>query len=206
MGERVGVREMALRRGCSHGAVQKAIKDGRIPAEAVERDATGRIKSIDYEAATAAWNVNTDADQAARTPGGAATVVGAGGNTEQLPLESGTKREAPAKGVTDLRVASTEGKQLQNRLLELELLEEMGLLVSRDEVREIAARRYRAIRDQVLAVPDRVADILAAERDPARVHAELRKELERVLHELSDAAVAESAGLAARETSERVAA
>lgn len=204
MGERVGVREMALRRGCSHGAVQKAIKDGRIPAEAVERDAKGRITSIDYEAATAAWNVNTDADQAARTPGGAATVAG------QLPLEprSETKRTAPAPAVETLavRAANAQGKQLQNQLLELELLKEMGTLVSRDEVREIAARRYRAIREQVLTVPDRVADILAAERDAARVHSILIAELERALHELSDAAEAESAGLARRAAAERVAA
>lgn len=195
---------MALRRGCSHGAVQKAIKDGRIPAEAVERDAKGRITSIDYEAATAAWNVNTDADQAARTPGGAATVAG------QLPLEprSETKRTAPAPAAETLavRAANAQGKQLQNQLLELELLKEIGLIVSRDEVWEIAARRYRAIREQVLTVPDRVADILAAERDAARVHSILTAELERALHELSDAAEAESAGLARREAAERVAA
>lgn len=195
---------MALRRGCSHGAVQKAIKDGRIPAEAVERDAKGRITSIDYEAATAAWNVNTDADQAARTPGGAATVAG------QLPLEprSETKRTAPAPAAETLavRAANAQGKQLQNQLLELELLKEIGLIVSRDEVGEIAARRYRAIREQVLTVPDRVADILAAERDAARVHSILTAELERALHELSDAAEAESAGLARREAAERVAA
>lgn len=203
MADWVSMREVARRRGCTHGAVQKAITTGRIPEAAVKR-VDGRIDAIDYELATAHWNASTDVDQAARTSGGAATASAGAG---ELPLEAAAGSEKPgAKGAHELRVASAEGKQLQNRLLELELLEEMGHLVSRDEVRVIAVRRYRAIRDQILAVPDRVADILAAERDPARVHAELTKELERVLHELSDAAVAESAGLVASEAAERVAA
>jgi hypothetical protein len=58
------------------------------------------------------------------------------------------------------------------------------------------------MRDALLNVPDRIAAVLAAERDPARVHAELTKEIKRVLHELSDDARAEIA----RGTSERVAA
>jgi hypothetical protein len=211
MGDRVSVREMARRRGCTHGAVQKAISDGRIPDSAVERE-DGRIKSIDFEAATIAWNSNTDVDQASRSIGGAATVAGAASGTGELPLETPTPKGAEvargssAPGAQEVREANAEGKRLQNQLLELELLKETGALVSREEVREIAARRYRAARDQILTVPDRVADILAAERDPARVHAVLTNELEQALHGLSGSATAESAALAPGETSERVAA
>src|SRR5574341_80350 len=208
MGELVSVREMARRRGCTHGAVQKAISTGRIPASAVKRDDARRIEGIYFEAATAAWNENTDVDQAARTPGGAATVAGSTPAGE-LALGGESKTAAPAQATNEtsaIRVASAAGKQLQNQLLELELMKETGALVSRDEVKELAARRYRAIRDQILAVPDRVADILAAERDSSRVHAELTKELERVLNELADDAAAESSALAQGETAERMAA
>ena len=66
----------------------------------------------------------------------------------------------------------------------------------------MAQRSYRTLRDKILNIPDRVAAILAAERDPARVHAALTAELKRVLHELSDDARAE----AARGIAERVAA
>lgn len=205
MAEWVSVREVARRRGCTHGAVQKAISTGRIPEAAVRR-VDGRIEAIDYEAASKAWNESTDVDQAARTAGGAATVAGAEQQSgEQLPLEK-TEARAPAKGAEEIRLAGARGKELQNQLLELELLKETGALVSREEVRELSARRYRALRDQVLAVPDRVADILAAERDPARVHAELTKELETVLNELADDAAAESSALAQGEAAERVAA
>jgi hypothetical protein len=209
MAEWIGVRELERRRGVSRGSVRIAVMAGRIPESCIRRGADGSIEAVEYESATAAWNANTDVDQAARTPGGAATVVGAEG---QLPLESpaAAAPSAPAaqgtRGTTELRVASAEGKQLQNKLLELELLEQIGTLVSREEVREIAARRYRAIREQILTVPDRVADILAAERDPARVHAELTKELEQVLHGLADDAVAGAAAVAPREAAERVAA
>lgn len=212
--EWVSVREVGRRRGVTHGAVQKAIKDGRIPETAVKRDAEGNIEAIEYEAAIAAWNANTDLDQAARTIGGAATVAAAGTGGDlagELPLEGrGETKTAgsgtPSADVAAVRAVNAEGKRLQNQLLELELAGQIGLVVPRDEVFALAQRRYRAIRDRILTVPDRVADILAAERDPARVHAELTKELERALHELSDAAEAEAAGMAPRETAERVAA
>jgi hypothetical protein len=205
---------MARRRGCTHGAVQKAISDGRIPESAIERE-DGRIKSIDFEAATLAWNANTDVDQAARSIGGAATVAGSAAATTgsgELPLETPAPKGAEATtgstapGAREVREANADGKRLQNQLLELELLRETGALVSREEVREIAARRYRAARDQILTVPDRVADILAAERDPARVHALLTNELEQALHGLSESATAESAALATGDAAERVAA
>jgi hypothetical protein len=205
----ISLREFARRRGVRLSAVQKAVSDKRVPESAVRRNEQGHLQAIEFHAASAAWNTNTDVEQAARTAGGAATVVGQGG---ELPLESrgetGSTKSESAKGgeASALRTASAHGKQLQNQLLELELHEEIGRLVSVDEVRELAARRYRAIREQILTVPDRIADLLAAERDPARVHGLMKEELERVLHELSDAAIAESAGLASSEAPERVAA
>lgn len=228
MADWVSVREVARRRGCTHGAVQKAISTGRIPESAVKRDAAGHIEGVDYEAASKAWAENTDVDQAARTAGGAATVVGAeASRAGELPLEpkggaaaapaaapaavgtavgTGAPASPGAKGAHELRVASAEGKQLQNRLLELELLKEIGTLVSREEMKEIAARRYRAMREQLKSLPDRMADILAAESDAARVHAALNNEIDRVLNELADDAAAESSALAQGETAERVAA
>jgi hypothetical protein len=194
---RVSLREMARRRGCTHGAVQKAISDGRIPASAVERDKRGRIASIDFAAATAAWNANTDVDQAARTPGGTATVTAAG-ESGQLPLEGAPSSSAAPKPAEELRTASVKSKGLQNQLLEIELQKELGVLVSVEDHREVSLRRYRAIRDKLLTVPDRVADVLAAERDAARVHSILTTELELMLNELADAAAAQSAELAPR--------
>jgi hypothetical protein len=57
--------------------------------------------------------------------------------------------------------------------------------VSVEEQRKVSARRYRAIRDQVLGVPDRMAWLSREDR------LKLAAELKRVLHELSLDAQAE---------------
>jgi hypothetical protein len=93
-------------------------------------------------------------------------------------------------------------EKFQAETAELDYLKAIGRLVSVDELRQVRSERYRAIRDKLLNIPDRVAAILAAQSDPAVVHTELTKEIKRVLHELSDDARAELA----RGTAERVAA
>lgn len=90
--------------------------------------------------------------------------------------------------------ARADRERLTVALQALDYQKALGVLVSADEVRRLSARRYRAIRDRLLNIPDRVAAVLAAERDPAQVHAQLTAELKRVLHELSDDARAEAAG------------
>lgn len=76
---------------------------------------------------------------------------------------------------------------------ELDHLERIGQLVSVADVREANFRRYRTLRDKLLNIPDRVATILAAERDPSRVHQQLTTEIKRVLSELSTEAIAAAA-------------
>ena len=57
--------------------------------------------------------------------------------------------------------------------------------VSRDEVTVAAFTRARTVRDSLLNIPDRVASMLAAENDPARVHQILADEIRKALIELS---------------------
>jgi len=98
--------------------------------------------------------------------------------------------------------ARARREQFQSKQAELDYLQALGELVSSTEMRRISARRYRAIRDKLLNIADRLAAVLAAERDPAQVHAVLTTDIKRVLNELSDDAAAELAEGAA----ERVAA
>jgi hypothetical protein len=97
--------------------------------------------------------------------------------------------------------ARAERERYQAKQAELDYLQAIGELVSRRDLREMSARRYKGIREKFLNLPDRLTPVLAAERDPARVHAELTSEIKRVLNELSDDARAE----AARGAAERVA-
>ncbi|MFN7225836.1 MAG: hypothetical protein ACK5UY_01100 [Holosporales bacterium] len=73
----------------------------------------------------------------------------------------------------------------RGRLLEAKAKAETGKLVSADEVKIAAFRRARIVRDGMLNLPDRVAAVLAAETDAAKVHAILTKEIRLILEAIS---------------------
>jgi hypothetical protein len=191
--------------------VQKAIESTRVTAVKREGD---RLVAIDLVEADKQWLANTDPDQASRTRGITAAPEGsspaAGPSTAAEHAPDAPRRDEPAAmpppgeqgkdfGYLEARA---KREQFQAKQAELDYLEAIGELVPKAELREAASRRYRAIRDKLLNIPDRLAPILAAQTDPARVHTELSKEIKQVLHELSDDARAE----AARGATERVAA
>lgn len=183
----VSVREYARRRGCSHVAVLNAIKDGRVTA--VARTEAGKVLGVDPVAADQEWARNTDVDQAARAGASHVAPTGQGGgagNAPEIPPKGGDSQGYLEARATKERFAALAAER--------EYLQAIGQLVPAGELREASVRRYRALRDKLLNIPDRVASILAAETDPARVHAALTAELKRVLHELSDDARAEAAG------------
>lgn len=226
MGERVSVREYGAHRGCSHTAVRKAVEDGRLSEPAFGRDAEGRLEWIDVELADRQWFENTDpaaAAKAGKTIGAPPAAVG-GDTLEELEHEageleaSGTGEDlvdlaaagaagapsatSPSSTAADYQRARAQREQFAAEEARLNYLRQRGALVSAADVREAAFKRYRSLRDQLLGIPDRLAAILAAERDPVRVHAALTDELKRVLGDSSNDAIAEVTG----GTSERVAA
>lgn len=211
--EWVSLREFSRRRDVSLAAVQKAIADGRVPASAVKRDEAGRLVAVDYQGGMQAWNDRTDPAQASRTGHGPVTPGAAPGGEGVLALtppksgESGTEdAETPAAAPVEkdhgYYEARARREQIQAQQAELDYAESLGLVVSVEDERQVKSRRYRAIRDQMLSIPDRIATLVAAERDPARVHVIMTDEIKRVLHGLSEDARAEAAG----GTAERVAA
>jgi hypothetical protein len=74
------------------------------------------------------------------------------------------------------------------RLAKIDFEERSGKLVSRDEVEIAAFNKFRTFRDGMLNVPDRVGAVLAADSDPAKVHAILTAEIRRALLEFADGA------------------
>ena len=205
MEEWVSLREFSRRRGVALAAVQKAIDSGRVTA--VLRDANGRLKGIEVNQATAQWDAKTYPVQAART--GQVLGVPASPVAPELPLAAPHAPAAPPGAPAAADDQDDPEGYYQHRAkrekyaaekAELEYLQAVGELVPAREIREVAVRRYRAIRDKVLNIPDRLSAVLVGEArsgDPttveARVHAAMTKELKRVLHELSDAAGAEAA-------------
>jgi hypothetical protein len=210
---KISLREFARRRKVTLGAVQKAIKSGRVGDDAIERNQLGRVVKIDEDLANAHWAANTDPVEAARngqfhTPASGSAAAGTvespavpAGQGEQLQLEEpGATSAAPgvsaAAGGSQSQYLDARARRenFEAKSAELKYLENVGLLVSASEAREAAFRRYRTLRDKLINIPDRVATILAAERDPVVVHKLLTEELKRVLNELSDGARSAAAG------------
>lgn len=215
MNDLMGRNEYARHRGCAPNAVAKAEDDGRI-ASAVVRDEQGVFVGIKWRLADELWAQNTDPVEAARTraaapmptakqgilpsrddtdPGSAGPAPGL--DADATPPASGSDAPSPAAAnadQADYLAARAKREGFQAKTAELEYLKAIGELVPAGEAREVAFRRYRTLRDKMLNIPERVASVIAAERDPARVHKVLTDEIKRVLHELSETADAEITG------------
>lgn len=170
-------------------AVQKAIAAGRI------RLVDGKI---DPETADLQWDRNTDPDQQKRgASGGAlendpATVTDAARPSESVGASPAalmqTSASTPSVHQVDQANRIREAARAdaaRTALLEYELAEKRGQLVRRDEVRKAAFDKARIARNALLAIPDRLAPLVAAETDPTKVHALLAAELRRVCAELA---------------------
>ena len=70
---------------------------------------------------------------------------------------------------------------------EIELKKSLGELVLVEEVRDAAFKEGRRLRDAIMAVPDRLASLVAAETDPAKCREMIAKELRLVLEGLVSA-------------------
>ncbi len=221
-GEVESIRAFGRRVERSHPTILQAIEEKRITA--VKRHPqTGRLQGVYWRQALAEYARNTDPTQAERTgaaplpPQREATgpnvpLAGnnhADGQTLQLPdlgkpaipagddlFDRSDKSGKDDHGYLEHRARTEE---FRSKAAELEYLKDLGLLISATEAREANFLRYRTLRDKLLNVPDRVATILAAERDAGRVHQQLTAEIKRVLSELSiDATATAAAGVAER--------
>ena len=73
------------------------------------------------------------------------------------------------------------------RLTRLEYDQRSGKLVDKNELKMRLAKLHMALRDSLRTIPDRVAPIVAAETDQAKIHAMLLKEIGQALESLSNA-------------------
>ena len=161
--------EYARRRGCTEGAVRRAVRDGRISL--IE----GRIDPV---AADAQWARNTRVRAGSRA-------------TDDANLQAGG---APRRGRSDEDDDSGEGyweskarrEKAEADLAELKLAEQRAELVRAADVRAAQARRLAALRESLLQLPARLAPVLAAEADAARCHETLQAELHAVLEQMTE--------------------
>jgi hypothetical protein len=177
--ELISQREYARRRGISHVAVNRAVVSGRIST--VEG-------KIDPEVADREWLENTDQSKPRNRITGSPKHRRSEGEpstpTGMEPAEEGAGGNSTASGYAKARAAR---ELYQAQLSKLELDRERGILVLADEVKLGAFNMARKARDQLIALPERMAATLAAEQDPAEVQRLLEDEVERICEEIADA-------------------
>ena len=155
-------------RGTSHVAVLKVIESGRLTEPAV-RKVDGRWH-IDATLADQQWAGNTDPRGALPPP----------------PAPIDTRQPHPAGGGPSLAEAKRARAVWQAERERIELQQLKGELVSTAEVKAEAFNVARVVRDNMLAIPDRVIPTLASMGDLRAMHQYLTEEIRTAIRSISD--------------------
>lgn len=178
----VSLRAYARHRGVRLSAVQKAIESQRVTAI---REEGGRITGIDLVEADKQWAANTDATESLRNGKTAAAL-----QLTPAPGPGGEKQQ-PAAGAPlpgdqgDFLAARVREAQLRGEILELDKLERIEELLPRSVVSKMFSEIFSELKSAVSRIPDRKAQALAGEVDPARVHRILSDEIRAVFDDYS---------------------
>jgi hypothetical protein len=172
----ISLRAYARLRGCSLTAVQKAIAAKRITPLPDGK--------IDPERANQEWERNTLASQPTPKANPRAS--------DRLPPvnESGTVAGDPVSAYLRARAVK---ESFAARTAQLEYEERSGKLIPSLRVSEYAATFSAIVKDGLMAMPDRLAPMLAALDDEKAIHRMLTSEVNSLLRKVSKAV--ENAGL-----------
>ncbi|USE38040.1 hypothetical protein [Endozoicomonas sp. SCSIO W0465] len=155
--------EFARQQGFTRGYVTKLINKGIIKLVNKKVDSAAAIKAIEK---------NTDPSKhrpsKAKQISQPAEILPAGGQP----------------GAVDFVTARTMREAFRAKLAKLDFEERSGQLTDATKVKNDAFKAGRIIRDELLAIPDRLADVLAAEDDAGEVRKIIFEELELVLNRL----------------------
>lgn len=168
-------RAYARYRGCSPSTVHQAIQRGRI---------TLVDGKIDPELADRQWASNTDNSVVKNSETGNPHHKRAeDAPPDSLPMESPGGGNGSSASYARARAAR---ETFQAQLAQLQLQRERGEVVDANEVKIAAFNAARRARDQLMALPDRAAAIVAALETTEECHEVLREEVERICKELSN--------------------
>lgn len=179
---KLGQRAFARHVGVTLRAVQKAIASGRIAV-----DADGKI---DADSAVAAWRRNTDESKRSITdqsrPSLANSAFSMPSSTaipddddEDDDVPAAASKEDPSMVAYRAARAAREQTRLERERMDLE--HARGTTLPLAEAQRLAFTTFRTVRDNVMNIPVRLKDALAAETDPIRIESMLEAELARAL-------------------------
>lgn len=104
-----------------------------------------------------------------------------GKTDDQIREESVARAKKPHGGEESYALAQARKERALADKHELELLERRGELVERKASDRQAFETARIVRDGLMAIPDRLASLLAAESDVRKVHGILSDEIRKAL-------------------------
>lgn len=97
------------------------------------------------------------------------------------------RQQADAASIPSFARSRAIREAFSAKLSELEFKQRSAKLVDKAELKMRLAKLHMAVRDALRTIPDRVAPIVAAETDQAKIHAMLLKEIGQALEGLSGA-------------------
>jgi len=175
----MSVRAYGRHRGVSHVAVLKALSSGRI-----RRGADGKI---DSEAADRDWAQSTNQAKPLNSVSGDPKHRRAPDEPSRPTLGSDRGMSHGSHQIAGGYAAARAIREsYAARLAQLDYEQRRGQLVDVNEVRAEAFRCARTARDQLTAIPHRIAPIIAGISDPGECRRMLSEEIEKVCRQLSE--------------------
>lgn len=165
----ISIREYARRRGCSEGAVRRAIGDGRIASKAVVRNPHNGRPMVLPNLADSSWREVIKGNN----PKLADNVASAA--TEHAPV--------PGRSLIDIKRMSAE---IELQLKALELKERRGALVDREKVYSSLFSMGKELRQEFENIPDRVIDSILVSDNRNAAHNVLAGAIADVLEKISE--------------------
>jgi len=169
-GKFVGVVEFARLIGVTRGAVDYAIKKGRIKSQQV-----GNKRMLDFEKAKKEWDENTDKAASKK------------GHAKKKIKSKVVNQEYVAKTYDGLTTSDAERQEkvYKARLAELKYKEQAGELAEVKKIKKEAFETGRKVRDAIMQIPARLSHEIAVETDPHKCEVMLAKELNQALVKLT---------------------
>lgn len=188
--------EFAKAKGVTPAAVTCAIRSGRLSGAVVTEN--GR-ELIDLELGMELWDRNTARNNNAKVGAADAPRPGPAQRRRTPPVAVAAPAAAPPMdqlrayiealpedSIPDLNESRARREHYQAEKAKLEALQGRGELVPVAEVRAEAFSLGRSIRESIMAIPARLAPMLAGTADTRQCHHLLEQELRIALRVLSD--------------------
>jgi hypothetical protein len=173
----ISIRAYARLRGCSESAVRKAISSKRI-----KPDPDG---TIDSDRANKEWEQNTFVNATLRS---STTKPAQQPRPQPRTITSAPSVDAPSSDPVQSYLRARAVKETFNaKVAQMEYEERAGRLIQASRAAEYASTFSAIIKDHLMAMPDRLAPMLAAIDDERAAHRILFNDVSAVLKKLSKA-------------------